>query len=1100
MKEFDYIIRNLSLDEKIELLVSNEKDHSSRLKNYDLPHIDIKSDNKVFLNPGYETNVLALASTFDPELISDYYYETRFNNTEVWGFYLNPKNVNFDFNALYLARALQGISSASDLGAIADFPGDKVDDEKLFNDTFLKPLNPIIKKDVLFLVKTNSSSNIRRLREVAGYKGIVFAELEEGTAVDVLKALYEGANIVYTSKNVTKDISKAVAKYREELLKYNSKDITLLQFQQMEDSGEIVSEAKLDGYIENYLSLLMEMKEKHDAKDVIQTEGIKKRLADESIVVLKNDGILPIKLENTIGVFCSDSFKLNCNDIVLENFLDVLKDYDIKVVGAVNGVSDDLNNDDPLATKMINLANECNYALVMVNEMNDKRLSLIRKLSEINPNVIVVLNSTKEIRIDFKDDAKGIILLNESNDLMLNSLVEVIMGATCPSGRTPRPIFSTSGNIAFPFGMGESYADFEYYDYKLTNKGLEFFVRSHNEFAANEVALLYIGYEHSERLANFVRISLKAKDTTKVIIPFDELSFAFYNVDARCYEIPNMPFEIKLYASGMRKQFEMIVSLEARLLTNRFEDKYNLTVEEDYDMALDEFTSAENDIYVEERRNLSLGARVGVFLIGLLVIEGILGGLFYITFSYERKLSILCFIILGLMGLSFIFLLIYLIIAIKNRNNNAYLEYERLKKMDELTKVMDEYEELDKVVYERVKEDISLEQIQEEIEPVEVIVSKEVKEEAKEEEAEPEPEEVILEEADSNIVFKFDASLEDIPTDEEIEELEVLHAVYEDLKLDEALENFNDYALNKGLIVEPSSARLLFSTIPSVKAMILNTADKELLIPFIEALYGYLELEFESISLKDVKNFREVIWEQIGEDTYGLSRLSNLLIKAASKPNELFIITLTDVNLKTLPTYFRPLLNYIKNPNNGIKVNLGTEDSPQYIKLRDNILFIITSEDSIDDIPASVANITSYLDLLIRKNEIINPDYEEKHFKFTTKGIRDTLSKLKESNYVKEDVWKKFDSVEDKIDDKADFHINNRLTLDIEKIIAILLEYDADIEEICDDILASKFIPVLKSSKIYNATNGDASVLKIIENVFGDDNIELTKRVIRKSE
>ena len=1102
MKEFDYIIRNLSLEEKVEFLISKEKNYSSRLKNYDLPHIDIKDDNTFFTNPGYETNVLAIASTFDPELINDYYYETRLNNNDVWGFYLNPKNVNFDFNSLYLKNALNGVSSALDFGAIVDYPGEKFDDEELFCNTFLKPLNPIIKKDIAFLIKTNGIHNIKMLRELAGYKGIIFAELEDGNAYDAIKALNSGANIVYSSRDILNDVLECVTRYKEELLKYNHKDITLLQFQQMEANGEIISEAKIDQYLEDYLSLLMVMKEKKEQKDVIVSEDLTKRLADEAIVVLKNDEILPLKFENSIGIFCEDSLKLNCNGMILDNFLNVLNDYDVKVVGAVNGVSDELENDDPLSNKMIELARECSYALVMINDINDKRLSLIRKISEFNPNVIVVINTLNEFKIDFKDDAKAIILLNESNELMLNSLVEVLMGSICPSGRLVRPIYNSKNEVVFPFGSGESYAKFEYYDYKLTNKGLEFFVSSHNESIASEVALLYLGHERDERLINFTRISLKAKDTTKVIIPFDELSFAKYNKNAKCYEIPEALFEIKLYSSGMKKEFEMVVPVEGRLITDKFEDKYKLSVDEDFDTALDEFTSSENDIYVEDRRNLSLGARVGVFLIGLLVIEGLLGFLFYITFSYARQLNTLCFILIGLMGLSLVLLIIYLVFAIKNRNENAYLEYERLRKMDELTKVMDEFEELDRVVYDRAQDEISEDEPKADVEQIDVNVAEDapVDEASEDEEELPKLEEVVLQNADANIIFKFDASLEDIPTDEEIEELEVLHAVYEDLKFDEALENFNEFALNKGLIVEPSSARLLFATIPSVKAMILNTADKDLLIPFIKTLYEYLELDFEEISLKDVKTFREVIWEKIGEDTYGLSRLSNLLIKAASNPNELAIITLTDVDLKDLPTYFKPLLNYIKNPNNGVKINLGTDDVPQYIKLRDNILFIITTSDPIDDISSNVAYISSYLDLLIRKNEIINPDYAEKHFKFTNKGIKDTLNRLKEVNYIKEDVWKKFDSIEEKIDDVNDFHINNRITLDIEKIISILIEYETDTEEICDDILASKFIPVLKSSKLYNATNGDASVLKIIENIFGDDNIELTKRVIRKSE
>lgn len=1100
MKEFDYIIRNLSLDEKIDLLISNEKNYSSRLKDYDLPHIGIKSDNSMFTNPRYETNVLALASTFDPELISDYYYETRLNNSDVWGFYINPKDVNFEFNALYIQNALKGVVSAKDFGAIVDFPGEEAD-EKAFNETFIRVLNPIIKRDLAFVIKTNSVNNIKRLREVGGYEGIVFADLDEGSAKDVLKALYDGASIVYTKEHITNDVIKAVNKYKEELLRYNNKDITLLQFQEMESSGEIVSEARIDQYVENYLNLLFKMKEDLNNKDVITSEGIQKRLADEAIVLLKNDGILPIKLENTIGVFCEDSFKLKCNDVVLDNFLDVLKSYDIHVLGAVNGISDDLNSDVPLENKMIELAQECNYALVMLNEVNEKRLSLIRKISEINPNVIVVVNSKDEFKIDFDGDAKAIILLNESNNCMLNSLVEVIMGSICPAGRSVRTIFNSNGDIVYPFGSGLTYGDFEYYNYKVTNRGLEFFVRNHSEFEASDVALLYVSRADDTRLVNFTRIKLKAKDTTKVVIPFEELSFALFNEGSKCFEIPNASIELKILTSGLKEQFVVDLSLEGKLITNKFENKYNLEVEEDFDMALDEFTSNENDIYVEDRRNLSLGGRIAVFLVGLLVIEGILGFLFYITFAYNKKLDVICFILIGLMGVFFVVLMIYLIIAIKGRNKNAYLEYERLRKMDELTKVMDEYEEIDKVVYDRTPTDLSYEQIQVNLDDKEealAVAPAESSEDMEKPEVEVEPQEITIE--DMNVTFKFDASLEDIPTDEEIEELEILHAVYEDLSFEDALNNFYDFSLNKGFIIEPTSARLLFSTIPAVKAMILNTADKELLVPFIKTLYEYLGLEFESISLKDVKSFREVIWEKLDEDTYGLSRLSNLLIKAASKPGELFLITLTDVDLKEFPNYFRPLLNYIKNPNNGVKVNLGTEDNPQYIKLRDNILFIITPATPIDDVTQNVAYISSYLDVLIRRNEIINPEYEEKHFKYTMKGIKDTINRLKEVNFVKEDIWKKFDSVEEKVDDTKDFHINNRLTLDIEKIISVLVEFEVDNEELCDGILASKFIPVLKSSKLYNSTNGDASLLKIIENIFGDDGIELTKRVIRKSE
>ena len=64
---------------------------------------------------------------------------------------------------------------------------------------------------------------------------------------------------------------------------------------------------------------------------------------------------------------------------------------------------------------------------------------------------------------------------------------------------------------------------------------------------------------------------------------------------------------------------------------------------------------------------------------------------------------------------------------------------------------------------------------------------------------------------------------------------------------------------------------------------------------------------------------------------------------------------------------------------------------------------------------------------------------------------------------------------------------------------ALMLNCDGTVDEVLDLMLASRLVPVLKSNPIYSTKNGDKTLYTMMEKIFGEDSIPMTKRAMVKN-
>ena len=112
--------------------------------------------------------------------------------------------------------------------------------------------------------------------------------------------------------------------------------------------------------------------------------------------------------------------------------------------------------------------------------------------------------------------------------------------------------------------------------------------------------------------------------------------------------------------------------------------------------------------------------------------------------------------------------------------------------------------------------------------------------------------------------------------------------------------------------------------------------------------------------------------------------------------------------------------------------------------------------------------------------------------------LDDLMKVAKNVNYIFEKQWKKFDDIEEQINELSPYSIHNKTVLCFESLAAFILSCAVEIDEFIDLALASRIAPSLKSLKAYQVTNGDANLYGIITKIFGEDNVPQTKRTLKK--
>ena len=289
-------------------------------------------------------------------------------------------------------------------------------------------------------------------------------------------------------------------------------------------------------------------------------EGLKlcKKINDESIVLLKNQSILPLNLNQSIALI--GEFSLNphyqgsgssqINSIYVDNLYTEFKNSGINFSYAQGYSSKSLKPNKKLINQAIKIAKEndvviivCGLPPLLESEGYDRddlnlpkgQIKLIEELVKVNKNIVVILQNGSPVSLPFIDSIKGLIEAYLGGSKGAESLKDILYGKVNPSGRLTEtfPVeykdvvsknnFANNSHytlykesifvgyryyntfnkkVLFPFGYGLSYSDVSYSNLqvKKLDDGIDIkvTVKNNSNIPCKEVVQIYIGMINSK--------------------------------------------------------------------------------------------------------------------------------------------------------------------------------------------------------------------------------------------------------------------------------------------------------------------------------------------------------------------------------------------------------------------------------------------------------------------------------------------------------------------------------------------------------------------------------------------------------------------------
>jgi len=346
--------------------------------------------------------------------------------------------------------------------------------------------------------------------------------------------------------------------------------------------------------------------------DIDAHHAMAARASEQSIVLLKNEGnILPLKKGVKVAVIGEFAQKARyqgagssvVNPTKLDHAMDVIKNFDLDVVGFEPGYPRSGKGDPAMRAQAVELAKKADVVLLYIGldeiseaegldrshmRLAQSQVELIEAVAEANPNVVAVMSAGSAVEMPWLPKVKALVHGYLCGQAGAGSVLKVITGQVNPSGKlaesypvryedvSSAPYFpakertaeyreglfvgyryfqSANVPVLFPFGFGLSYTSFEYSDLTVTDKEATFTLKNTGSMDGAEVAQLYVSkpdgevFRPTRELKGFAKVFLKAGESKKVTIPLDDKAFRYFNVDTNKFEVEGGEYQILIGAS-----------------------------------------------------------------------------------------------------------------------------------------------------------------------------------------------------------------------------------------------------------------------------------------------------------------------------------------------------------------------------------------------------------------------------------------------------------------------------------------------------------------------------------------------------------------------
>ena len=1095
------LISKMSLEQKVKFVTSLTAYESSPAGGYEFPVFRLKGQPYEDCPEVCATRFpsdKALAATWNPRLINEVYFaigeESKrvhpfgyFNNTDDYTLE-DVSNDNFVTAKFELARVL-GLSRS---GKAVNFEkthienGEHTYDKKFITDTVLADAKPTS-------ILVSNHADIENITKKFKYNGIFYGTAS--SVEDTVRLLLEGCLLVFITEDFTLELANFLTErteaYRKDYKSYRDGELKLGEFDRRVRNLAIFDEDIIDRACDKLVCLLLEMRdggedipemngldENRIAKfDEISHDALALKAAREAVVLVKNDGILPLTLHTNVavaGAFANDisyQKELFGGDPTVEMLpFEAINEYEgITATGFAEGYKKGERGRIDLTGSAVDLAGKSDCTLMYLcagkgeTALPPEQMELLDALYSRGYGVIAVVACDKNIDMSFADKCKAVLLTYNCGQEGTAAVLDIISGIVSPSGKLTEEVVRLNGEVIYPFGHGLSYTKFEYRNLKVNTGGVSFTIANVGECDGYSSVQLYVKKEDAtnffahKTLRGFTKAYVKKGDSVNVEIPFDENTFKAFNDSKKCYVIEGGDYAIFISENYDNDALSGTVTLGGHIYKDIFENE--LVESSDGDNI--EFTGdKEKKARLKARKKLSFGVKLFLALMLGLYYNGLVG-VFAFTPIIGNK-TLLVYVVLGVVAAVFdIILIIYIIMIAKNRKKQLYIPENDV--LTDMVENIEEFKEIAKVTY---------------AEPV------------KDEESEGEQNEEEIAASENPFIRRkpevertYDASLD------ESEEEEVTFT--EHISLAEVCSNFREFALSFGVNIEITSVRAIISAVAASKIVILRCANAEVMPAFLEALAAYFGNAPITEAASDWTNTGDLMWKAEG-DKYVVSEFTGAVHGASKTPAKMSAAILTKVSAENVLDYFGDFVDYANHPSEEHELEISDELT---IKLPGNVTYFIVPEENNALFPKDIINASTSVDLALSKAEkggaVEVKNVAVAEFDELVRTARDDF-------FLPEKIWKKIDELVDTVSATEKFEIGNKNILQTEKLTSVIMECGGDEGEAFTQMFTSKLVPLLKATRTYKQDGGERTLSGLIEKLFPEEELAKIQKALIK--
>lgn len=352
--------------------------------------------------------------------------------------------------------------------------------------------------------------------------------------------------------------------------------------------------------------------EKHSGFNREEHHRLARRAAAESMVLLKNEAsILPLDRNKKLAIIGDFAFAPRyqgagssmVNPTKVEAVAGIARDYKLNILGMTRGYKRDGDVDEAEKKAALDLAEKADIVIFCfgLNEISESegldrthmripqnQIELLQDISRVNENVVGILSAGSAMEMPWQSCCKAILNGYLNGQAGASATLDILTGAVNPSGRlaetypiayehTPsfryypssertseyrESIFvgyryydTSKVRVQYPFGFGLSYTEFTYSGLKVDDSGAELTVSNTGDRDGAEVVQMYVGlpnaivFRPEKELKGFAKVFLKAGESRKVKIPFDDKTFRYWNVKTESWEVETGTYNVMIGSS-----------------------------------------------------------------------------------------------------------------------------------------------------------------------------------------------------------------------------------------------------------------------------------------------------------------------------------------------------------------------------------------------------------------------------------------------------------------------------------------------------------------------------------------------------------------------